>query len=198
MFLYDNYCIDGEEWRDIPSYEGLYQASSLGRIRSVDRLQTFSNISKVRSLQGKVLKNKTKIPSNSGYMVSLWKDKKSKEFLVARLVCMTFHGAVEPNMTVNHKDGNRLNNRIENLEWLTRKDNIRHGFENELYANVRKSITLINSKGSRFTFKSYSEASKWLGKNNKYVSGQVKRTQNIISSTNEMYTVLNVDTLQKR
>ena len=74
-----------------------------------------------------------------GYRVDLWKDGKPKTFLVARLVATTFlEDLIDTDMTVNHKDGNRLNNNIENLEWLSRADNIRYGFQNGQYYTTHK------------------------------------------------------------
>ena len=123
MFNYEDYCLDGEVWKHIPNYEGLYQASNFGRIRSVEGKTTESVWHGTRVWKGRILKNKTKIPQECGFRVTLWKDKKSLDLLVARLVCMTFYGVpknmnnkdVKLRMTVNHKDGNRFNNNIENL-----------------------------------------------------------------------------------
>lgn len=64
----------------------------------------------------------------------MWKDGKPKDFLVARLIATTFlEDLLETKMTVNHKDGNRLNNNVENLEWLSLADNIKYGFQYNQY-----------------------------------------------------------------
>ena len=60
MFEYDKYCLDGETWKDIPNYEHLYQASDIGRIRSIDGKQTFTKKHGIRTWKGRILKNKTK------------------------------------------------------------------------------------------------------------------------------------------
>ena len=75
-----------------------------------------------------------------GYRVDLWKNGKPKCFLVARLVATTFlEDLIDTDMTVNHKNGNRLDNRVENLEWLSRADNIRYGFENGQYPQAKRN-----------------------------------------------------------
>ena len=186
MFDISIYCLEGETWKDIPDYKGIYQASNLGRIRSIDGKQTHSVIHGIRTWKGKVLKNKTRIPRKEGYRVTLWKDKTPKDFLVARLVCMTFYG--KPNdfndktrsqkMTVNHKDGNRLNNDIKNMEWLTLKENVKHAFDNDLMPTCSE-VYLINKEMKAFKFRSFSKASEFLGKSHGYVSGQIKRKQNM-------------------
>lgn len=98
-----------EEWKDVTGYEGIYSISSLGRVYS-------HHTDKVR---------KTKI-NNSGYeMVSLFKDGKEKTNLVHRMVAREFCEGYKEELDVNHIDANRLNNVSGNLEWLTRKQNIR-------------------------------------------------------------------------
>lgn len=185
MFDFDKYCLNGEEWKQIPTFYG-YEASNLGRIRTVEGKKTFTEHHGIRVWKGKILKNKTKVPSKSGYVVSIWKEGKPYDLLVSRLVCSAFYGMPEDflekmsvnKITVNHKDGNRYNNNFENLEWMSIKENIQHGFENDLYLKNQKPIMLI-SKGIVTHFKSLSEASRYLDKNNGYLGGQIKRGQNV-------------------
>lgn len=103
-----------EEWKDIPKYEGVYQASSLGNIRSL-------NYNKTKKIQ--VLK---KSITNSGYFsTSLQTNKKPKKFLLHQLVAMAFLGH-NPNglkKVVNHINFNKLDNRIQNLEIITFREN---------------------------------------------------------------------------
>lgn len=173
-----------EKWKDIPGYEGLYQASSLGRIRTCDGKKTYSVRHGERTWKQRILKPKG--CSNyylCGYRVTLWKDKKPKDYLVARLVCATFHeNLLGTNMTVNHKDGNRLNNNSENLEWLSLKDNIRHGFENNLYK--QNETRLVSQKsGEIFTFRSQGEAGRFLGRSHGYITELRKRKKELATST---------------
>jgi hypothetical protein len=164
-----------EVWKDIPSYEGIYEASNIGRIRSHINKTTITKTGKLRHWKQRVLKPKGITPK-TGYRVSLWKDGKQKDFLVARLIATTFlENLIDTKMTVNHKDGNRFNNDINNLEWLSLADNIRHGFETGLYTYQKKiKLTNIDSK-EECIFRNLSLASRFLEKNNGYISGQIIR-----------------------
>ena len=83
--------------------------------------------------------NNQRSEQGMGYRVDLWKNGKPKSLLVARLVATTFlEDLIDTNLTVNHKNGNRLDNRVENLEWLSRGDNIRYGYQNGQYPYAKK------------------------------------------------------------
>ena len=193
MFDYDKYTLENEIWKDIPRYEGLYQASNFGRIRSVEGKETFTKHHGIRKWKGKILKNKTKTPKKEGYKVTLWKDGKNKDWLVARLICTTFHGLQNENanvnekMTVNHKNGNRFDNTPENLEWLTITQNIRHGFENGLYP--QKSIVIKGNDGIERYFRSLSQASLYLNHGSGYISNAIKKGIKIYKGSEEYHIV---------
>lgn len=174
-----------EIWKDIPNYEGIYQASSEGEIRSVEGKTTYSKLRGERRWKSRILKGRG---NNlvTGKRVNLWKDGKCKEWLVARLVAITFLGNPPEGYTVNHKDGNRLNNCIENLEWLSRADNIRHGFNTGLYKNIQNAITLCDDKNT-YNFNSHSEASRFLGRSNGYVNNALKHKRQIKDMNNRCY-----------
>lgn len=160
-----------EIWKDIPNFEGIYQASNLGRIKS---LWFTSNYQHKKFYREKIMK--PKISKDGCSRVELWKDGKHKTYLVYRLVATTFlENLIDTNMTVNHKDGNRLNNNIDNLEWLTLKENIQHGFRTGLY-HCRKPIKLINKNNNQTIIcKSMAEASELMGKNKSYISGKISK-----------------------
>ena len=100
---------------------------------------------------------------------------------MARLVAITFLG--KSNLTVNHKDGNRLNNNIENLEWLSLGDNIRHGFNNGLYPSSVK----LKHNNKVFEFYSLAAASRFLNRNNGYVSLCLQRNKLPTDRNNNKY-----------
>lgn len=106
-----------EEWKAVPDFTGLYEVSDQGRVRSV-RLNR-------RTRPGLILKPR---PSNQGYLrVRLYRPGGFRgDFLIHRLVATAFIGAPAPDLVVNHKNGIRVDNRAENLEWVTRSENQLH------------------------------------------------------------------------
>ena len=133
-----------EIWKDIPNYENTYEASSFGRIRTHKNKTTYSKrFGCMRHWKSRIMKGRGDF-IKTGKRVGLWKDGKCKEWLVARLIAITFLGfpTKEAN-TVNHKNGNRLDNMIENLEWLSIGDNLRHAFDTGLMPY--KKIQLYNN-----------------------------------------------------
>ena len=166
-------CLSNEIWKDIPQYEGIYQASNFGKIRTVEGKTTFTKKHGVRHWKSRELKGRGD-NYTTGKRVSLWKDGKPKEFLVARLVAITFLGDPPQSYTVNHKDGNRLNNRLDNLEWLSLEDNIRHGFNTGLYRKNQKSIGL-KTRGKLIKFNSMAHLDAFLERGHGYTSGRIKK-----------------------
>jgi len=126
-----------EEWKDIIGYESIYQASNLGRIRSLDR-EVYNNGNKTLcKVKGKILKpNKDK----GGYQyVGLVKDKiKTTSIKVHKLIALIFCEGYAEGLEVNHKDGIRDNNIYTNLEWVTRSQNIRDTFKRGRHVNGEK------------------------------------------------------------
>lgn len=114
-----------EIWKDIPGYEGLYQVSTLGRVKSLSRQnmsQRYHN--KGYCVKEKILKARKRGKQRNYYSVALFKDGLRIEHSVHRLVMLTFVG--KSNLTVNHIDENTLNNTLSNLEYLSNADNIRY------------------------------------------------------------------------
>jgi hypothetical protein len=117
----------------------------------------------------------------------LWKNGKEKSWLVARLIGITFLGNPKEGDTINHKDGNRYNNNLENLEWLSRADNIRHAFETNLMSTQKKIILI--SDNYKQEFRSMSLASKYIGRNNGYISLCLKNNRNAIGVNGNRYNI---------
>ena len=164
-----------EIWKDIPNYKG-YQVSNFGRIRTYNKT-TYTNKHGVRHWKDRVLKERID-KKNNCLSVQLYKNGKGKSYLIHRIVGEVFLGDPKNNkMTINHKDGNRLNNNVNNLEWLSLADNIRHGFDNDLYT-CKKKIKLTNKKDNTIKiFRSMVQASKEMGKNKGYISGKIIKKQ---------------------
>lgn len=113
-----------EIWKDIEGYEDLYQVSNLGNVRSLDRYITYST-GRVQLLRGKLLKCSEQ--STGYYTVGLYDiNHKSTTLSVHRLVASAFLDNSANLPEVNHKDGNKANNAVSNLEWATEMDNNHH------------------------------------------------------------------------
>jgi hypothetical protein len=163
-----------EVWRDIPGYEGLYEASDKGRIRTKEGKTTSNTLYSRRVWKQRILKPKGK-RYQTGYRVSLWRDGECKEWLVARLIAITFCDKTIGKLTVNHKDGNRFNNNVENLELVTLADNIRHAFKTGLHPWMHKIVIKDKRTNAILKFNSLSEASRYFNKNSGYMSGNIKK-----------------------
>lgn len=106
-------------------YEGTYEISSLGRVRSIDRVLASGNFAKGRM--------RSILLDNRGYpVVGLYKEGKGNQRKVHRLAALAFVPNPENKPAVNHRDGNKQNNNVENLEWVTNRENTNHAYLNGL------------------------------------------------------------------
>ena len=121
-----------EIWKDISGYKGLYQISNKGRVKSF------------RQNSPRVLKNND---NGNGYLIVHFKVKNiRKPKYIHRLVSVAFIINTYNKQEVNHKDGNKHNNSVNNLEWCTRSENIRHSFRTGLRKAPIGQLGLTGSK----------------------------------------------------
>ena len=157
-----------EQWRDVPGYNGKFQISNTGKIRN-----------------GKTGLDRKPYVNENGYCIIGFYDKEkgfSVQHRVHRLVAEAFIPNPEGKRTVNHIDGNKLNNRVENLEWATHQENLDHAHKtglivisekqrkaasenikkNRLHANPEKKCFLSDSMGHKMEFPSIRAAAHWV------------------------------------
>jgi len=157
--------IEGEEWRSVSGYEGLYMVSNLGRIKSLKR-----EIRKNIWINDKI-KSQNLGGSKKYLVITLSKDKVKKTMNTHRVVAIAFIDNVENKKCVNHKNGVQTDNRAENLEWVTYTENMHHAFNTGLIENAKgwdsktaKPVNQLTMEGEIIkTFPSALAASKAMG-----------------------------------
>lgn len=146
-----------EIWKDIPGYEGLYQVSNNGKIKSISHQTKNNPNGGVRMTMGRTL-SLYKMPN--GYLqVQLSKNEKRRKLYVHRLVAIAFLHNERNFSDVNHIDGNKNNNCVENLEWCSHRSNQIHMVENRM---TRKAFPVICVE-SGIVYRSISDAEKQTG-----------------------------------
>lgn len=125
-----------EKWKPVVGYEGLYEVSSKGRVRSVDRV-LIDRIGREKLFRGQSIATHL---NKYGYPIcKLWMGSKGKTSTIHRLVALSFLENEDNKPQVNHIDGNKENNSIDNLEWVTNSENDIHAFEIGL-RSTRKGV----------------------------------------------------------
>ena len=145
----------GEIWKDIPGWEGYYQASNIGRIKSIAR--TVPTVyGAIRVIKEHIMRSYL---SQGGYpSMHLSKDKTVRGIAVHILVCTAFHGLQKPGQEVDHINAVRHDNRAENLRWVYRNENARNphavALKKELYKRYSKPIICTDKFGRETYYKS--------------------------------------------
>lgn len=138
-----------EIWKDIKGYEGYYQVSNFGRVKRLARKTTRNNGKSENA--NYTLKERIKKPQiqTQGYLhVVLYKDGFCKTCRLNRLVAEAFVENPESKKEVNHKDGNKLNNNADNLEWVTSSENIRHAYKKGIIKHYTRKVVQLSEDGT--------------------------------------------------
>ena len=173
--------IDQEIWKDIDSLEGYYQVSNYGRIRSLDRYTKHSE-GHLRLSKGKILKPRINHKRNGYLEVGLKKDGIEFRRKIHRLVAEAFLPNPECKPQVNHIDGDKSNNCVSNLEWVTDLENKQHAWKTGLStADHRKNSIICNETGK--VYESVQKASELIPCDRRYLfrhlKGEVKRVKGL-------------------
>lgn len=147
--------MESEIWKDIEGYEGLYQISDLGRVRSIRKV-----------VIGKALILKYGWTTGGYLTVSLCKHNIKKTIRVHRLVAEAFIPNPNNYKEINHINCNKKDNRKENLEWCSSSMNKKHAYQNGLLRNTFKPTSVIltnNNTGEEIYFDSMTKAAEYIG-----------------------------------
>jgi hypothetical protein len=164
-----------EIWKDIGlvkgiDYTGFYQVSNLGRVKSLSRY-VYRNGSYSYPVKEKI---KIQTIDRAGYLVAtLCKSGKGWSYTVHRLVALAFIPNSLNKCCVNHKDGNKLNNNVSNLEWVTYSENTRHAYKTGLLTNEysKKPVVMFSLDDKPLMwFDSAVEAERYLNKKKLHIS----------------------------
>ena len=147
--------MENEVWKDIEGYEGIYQVSSHGRVRSLDRTITKphprNGAPSAYFHRGRIIKQHEQ---KGGYLFVSLKDRPRKQIVnTHRLVAKAFVPGYFEGADVNHKDCNRKNNRADNLEWVTRRENLKYAYGDrasaieQIHRSQRKPVIQMTMDG---------------------------------------------------
>lgn len=163
-----------ENWKEIKGFEGYYEVSDLGRIRSVDRTITYKN-GQVHFYKSKLI-NQQLNPDNEYLIVKLNMKNKQITKNVHRLVLETFILNPDKKPLCNHKNGIKQDNRVSNLEWCTQSENMQHAVEKLGFDNKNKSTNKKTKCSNGKVFNSTYDAARWI---NNETFNNIRKLQSI-------------------
>lgn len=162
-----------EVYKSIKGYEGLYEISNFGNVKSLPRSVKIGKNN--RFVEGKILKP---ITIFGGYLAVNFVNKKRKQYLIHRLVAETFYGQ-NNKLVVNHIDFDKTNNKLENLEFCTQKENIQHSCIGE-----RNGRIVLNTQNGIYYY-TIKDAAESINKNDTYLLRRLKNK--VKNNTNFIY-----------
>lgn len=168
-----------EEWRDVQDYEGVYQVSNYGRIKRVEHTKVYKSANQ----SGKFMAHyrydamilKPCFDSGGYIQIHLCRHQKKRWTKIHRLVAEAFLPNPDNLPQVNHKDGNKENSRLDNLEWVSMSDNMQHAYKTGLNFGRVKAILQFDLNGNFVQeFKSITEAAKAVDRNPSSIQSHLK------------------------
>ena len=165
-----------EIWKPVKGYEGLYEVSNKGNVRSLDRYVMHGN--RCCLLKGKP--KKAYFISTGYLMVDLYKNSQRTHYLIHRLVAEAFIPNPSNLPCIDHINTIRTDNRVENLRWCTRKENSNNPLTIEhIISQKNKSVYYIDEQGKRISFKSMTEAARKIGCSSSTITRALKENRPI-------------------
>lgn len=139
-------------WRDVKGYEGLFIVSDQGQVLKLPRIDALGKVYGFKSMKGGI--------NADGYVrVGLQKDGKERKVFLHRIVMESFSDEIPEGCEVNHKNLNKQDNRLENLEWTSHCENMNHAKKNGVLDNRRTRAKTIYNHNTGETYKGYREVS---------------------------------------